>query len=146
MKTKLKGLALTAMLLSSTGISSAQQGANSVGDLPGFGEEAYFHEDATYAANAEVTPAGHVGDSHVGDLPFAGPADARYQSAAYQSVGISELQGEYYPQFDPSYVDSSYGYAPACDDACDSAFGKKRKLFDLFDRCACDCWATSEAC
>ena len=61
MKTKFRGLALTAMLLSSTSMTFAQQGASSaVGDLPGYGEEAYFDEDAAYAVSDEVVPASHV--------------------------------------------------------------------------------------
>ena len=50
MKTKFRRLALTAMLLSGTSLAFADQGTGSmVGDLPGFGEDAYFDEDAAYA-------------------------------------------------------------------------------------------------
>ena len=47
MKSKRRGLALAAMLLSANGLAFADTGT--VGDLPSFGEEAYFHEDAAYA-------------------------------------------------------------------------------------------------
>jgi hypothetical protein len=170
MKTNLKRLVLTAMLLSSTSISFADQNANSVGDLPGsvgdlpgFGEIAYFHEDATYAENAEVAPITHVGDSHVGDLPMEAPLEEQFQPASYSDhieIPVGEAVGEEVIVADEvmlqapagSYMGVSpyqYGYASgyevACDDACDAAWGKQRKLFSLFDCCGTGCWATTEA-
>ncbi len=52
MKTNLRGLALTALLLSASNLSFAQQGQNSVGDLPGYDEDAYFADEATYQQKA----------------------------------------------------------------------------------------------
>ena len=43
------------MLLSSTSVTFADQGGSSVGDLPGYGEDAYFDEEATYAESSYVS-------------------------------------------------------------------------------------------
>jgi hypothetical protein len=86
MKTRFRGLALTAIFLSGTSMTFAQQGASvgdlpgsSVGDLPGFGEEAYFHEQATYAAA-----------SYVGDAPPPGYAPG--QPSPFNPNGVSALE------------------------------------------------------
>ena len=65
MKTKLRGLVLTAMLLSSTSMTFADQGGSSVGDLPGYDEDAYFDEEAAYAASNHVAHTSHANDSAV---------------------------------------------------------------------------------
>ncbi|MDB4809773.1 BBP7 family outer membrane beta-barrel protein [bacterium] len=88
MKTNVKRLALTAMLLTGASIASAEQNSQSVGDFPGYGETAYFHEDATYAEGAELTATdfvgdNHVGDSHVGDLPLEPALAGEYQAASH---------------------------------------------------------------
>lgn len=157
MKTNLKRLALTAMLLSSTSITFADQNADSVGDLPGFGEVAYFHEDATYAEEAEIGPMAHVGDSHVGDLPMDAPLDEQFQPASYANPAAADagdfyaseivMQAPHAPYVSvPSHsYGTAYGCDVACDDGCDSAFGKHHKLFSLFDQCGDDCWVTAEA-
>jgi hypothetical protein len=157
MKTRLKRLALTAFLLSSTGVTFAADGANAVSDLPGFGEEAYFNEDATYATNAEIAPATtaerFVGDSFVGDaalrLPSQSTGSNPYTAASYTSQSGSG----YYPEtYTPeAYAPESYSdihypssdMAAGCDGGCDSACRPKRKLFSLFDG-DCDCWASNE--
>ena len=78
MKTNLKRLALIALILSGGSTAIGDQTDTSVGDLPGYGETAYFHEDATYAENAEKSPTfvgdSHVGDDYVGDLPLETPS------------------------------------------------------------------------
>ena len=76
MKTNLKRLALIALILSGGSTAFGDQTDQSVGDLPGYGETAYFHEDATYAENALEAPNfvgdSHVGDDYVGDLEMPG--------------------------------------------------------------------------
>ena len=104
MKTRIKGLALSAMLLSSAGMTQAEERGNLVGDLPGFGEEAYFHEDGTYANLGEFraspfaqtkpqfvsggskTASGFVGDNHVGDLPAFAEQNGLFQPTSYDQV------------------------------------------------------------
>jgi len=94
MKRNLKRLALFAMLLSGSTVAQGDQTGLSVGDLPGYGETAYFHEDATYASGAEITPNyigdSHVGDSHVGDLPPGMFPSAEVQTASH---ALPNLQG-----------------------------------------------------
>ena len=86
MKTNLKRLALIALILSGGSTAFGDQTDQSVGDLPGYGETAYFHEDATYAENAEKSPTfvgdSHVGDDYVGDLPLEMPS-LKVQSASH---------------------------------------------------------------
>ena len=54
MRIKLKRLAMTAMLLSSTSMSFADDGLSaSVGDLAGFGEDAYFEGAEQYIGDDE---------------------------------------------------------------------------------------------
>ncbi len=61
MKTTLRGLTLTTMLMSASHFALADQPANSaIGDLPGYGEEAYFNEEAAYAVPDAVQAASQV--------------------------------------------------------------------------------------
>lgn len=146
MKTRFNRLAFAAMLLSSTGIAQAEQGASSVGDVPGYGEVAYFHEDATYAENAEISAA-----NHVGDLPVKAPSAASKPGAVYPSVSAAQLQAASHAtmgSYDSFAYSCDNGCDGPCDGGCDSACGKKSCLADvfrLFDGCDCDGWATAEA-
>ena len=87
MKTNLKRVALIALLLSGATVAHGDETGPSVGDLPGYGENTYFHEDATYAPEAEINPSfvgdSHVGDSHVGDLPSKAFPKASITSASH---------------------------------------------------------------
>jgi hypothetical protein len=177
MKTRIKGLALSAMLLSSAGMTQAEERGNLVGDLPGFGEEAYFHEDGTYASPGQIranplaeaespfasggvkAASGFVGDAHVGDLPAFAEQNGLFQPTSYDQIEAG------LPAPGHSYINPPLGAMPhseeiiyggemryeapgyeiACDDACDSAFAKKSRLFSLLDDCCCDCWGTTEA-
>lgn len=165
MKTRFRGLVLTAMLLSGTSMTFAQQAA-SVGDLPGFGEEAYFHEEATYAPV-----------SYVGDQPYQGQSASA--SSSFNPIGASQLQ----PTFGgagaelktvsalqgtacdaPGYgFDFGSGAADCndpCDDPCDNdrglfglgklgnwklGKGKGRDLFKVFDKVDNCTWGSLEA-
>ena len=153
MKTKLRRLALTAVLLSSTSMAFADQGASSaVGDLPGYGEEAYFGEEATYAETNYVAPASHAG---------AAMHYAPQQSTQYAPVGASQLQTTSFHSGSSCGV--SCGCEYGCDGGCDSGCGpvgcdigcdggcgsgcgggKHRKFRNLFDRIDSDTWATTE--
>lgn len=164
MKRNLKRLALLAMLLSGSQIAQGDQSGLSVGDLPGYGETAYFHEDATYAVGAEV-PTNfvgdhHVGDSHVGDLP----------TEAFSAAGI-HAASHALPKPIPSVLNAApkplAGSLPGkkianlkplksvkaggdCDPACDSSNGAKSAAKSLMGRMtnrleAGDYWMSSEA-
>ena len=157
MKTKLRGLTITALLLSASHTTLADGGDSSiVGDLPGFGEEAYFSEDATYSAAAQIPT---VGDDFaadpvqsVGDLPvvpvahqyissdpppYVDPAPTWVQRAyvgaapyvdpeSYAPVGVGDLR-----QTAPYFGQPSGGCCDgaACDGSCDSGCGGSRSGF-----------------
>jgi hypothetical protein len=123
MKTRFRGLALTAILLSGTSMTFAQQGASSaVGDLPGYGEEAYFHEEATYAPNGYVTPTRPPLDGAMGYAPS--------QSPDYAPVGVTDLQpasfrigGQLQTVAGTSYTDcDSPGCIGDCNGDCNDGF------------------------
>jgi hypothetical protein len=59
MKMKFGRLAIAAMLLSGSSMVVANDGTSVVGDLPGYGEDAYFGEDAAYT---EVRPSDEAND------------------------------------------------------------------------------------
>ena len=129
MKTKIRGLALTALLLSASNISFADE--NSVGDLPGYDEDAYFAEDASYAPADSIKQAKPVqATSHVQQsappaqplaiqtAPPATTASAYVSSPAesFAPVGVSDLQ-----QMGHHAV--SCGCDTGCDGGCDSPCG-----------------------
>lgn len=155
MKTRFRRLALTALLLSSTSMTFADDAASTAafGDLPGYGEEAYFHEDAAYAESAYVTPVQNMqaAPRHAMAVhpamtmqTYGAPYQAM-QSPQYAQVGVSELQQA--SHYGGASCDADCGCGSACDGGCDSASGKKsglQKFYEIFDRCECDGWATSE--
>jgi hypothetical protein len=153
MKTKLKRLAIAALLLSTTTTAATADDASVVGDLPGFGEEAYFHADGAYVSDS-VT----VGDTDPGTGAYTGDGPTSvvdYRSATsfvppqyappqYAPIGAAELQpATFIGHIAGSTCDSCDG---ACDGSCDSACGSKRasKLLSLFDRCDDCTWASAE--
>ncbi len=135
MKINFKRLAMTAMLLSSTSISLADESSNaSVGDLPGFGEDAYFDgvgvsaQTDDWSVDQEITEQEPVGDDQESAVMQVSGVDTTtaqhtwrsgneypttLQPAAYQDGGI--LGG---------YIDHG-GYAPACgcEGSCDGGCG-----------------------
>ena len=158
MKTRLRRLALAALLLAGTSMTSAEDAASTaVGDLQGYGEEAYFHEDATYAENAMVS---HGAQTPVNAFHSAPPVPAasmvspRYMAAPtpmtpapqYTPVAANQLQQTSF--LGKSSCDAGCDGSAGCDGGCDSAFGGKSnsliKLCDIFSRCECDGWATTE--
>ena len=157
MKTKLRRLALTAVLLSGTSMAFADQGASSaVGDLPGYGEEAYFHEEGAYAEQNYVAPASHADRS-------AGYGSS--QSPHYSQVGVSELQpaSHHVGGCGTSCGGCDYACGGGCDTGCNvgcdmgcdlggcgSSCGSscgptgRMKIGRIFDKCDPDTWAQME--
>jgi hypothetical protein len=143
MKTKLRGLTMTAMLLSASHMTLADGGDSSiVGDLPGYGEEAYFSEQATYAPAAQIAAADHAtATDHVqtvGDIPIV-PAAHQYISSdpeaypeaypePYAPVGVNDLR-----QVGPAFGQSSTAYCDgaSCDGSCDSGCGGGGSRFGM---------------
>jgi hypothetical protein len=149
------------MVFADNGSSSA------VGDLPGYGEDAYFDEDATYADEYQndqyVTPASHA-ESALHYQPQHSPHNYVQN---YAPVGASELQpagfhshgascGCEAPSCDGGCASSC---APACDTGCaapcggsscdggcDSGCSSKqhRKICSIFDQCGGDTWGSAE--
>ena len=126
----------------------ADQGASSVvGDLPGYGEEAYFHEDGTYADIDYVSPTSHAAYSGLQQAP------AQYQQ--YAPVGAAELQpGFQQPAYQQVGHHLDYVGGPSCDNACDGACSdgscasclngcNAKKICSIFD-CDHDTWAQAE--
>ncbi len=139
MKTKFRGLTLTALLLSASNMTFAEQGATSaVGDLPGYGEEAYFAEEATYAQPNPVQAVGHSGDSAIAQS-YVGS-----EPEQYEPVGVGDLQqvGHHY-----GGTACSSGYCDGgCDSGCDSGCRsscRRRPLRAWLDDVE-DAWATTE--
>ncbi len=176
MKMKMKRLAMTAVLLSSTTMSLADDPSRaSVGDLPGFGEDAYFDDGYTFDDVSEAAAPELVDNQYV-DLPFVGDsydvkenttvlqAGVAEQVPAYQTnnqleytpVGISALQPVQYQDEMQQYSGDS-GYAPAygcengCDGGCNGACrGGCDSASHLRRKCGlrafdCNTWATYEA-
>ncbi|TWU34391.1 BBP7 family outer membrane beta-barrel protein [Novipirellula artificiosorum] len=162
MKTNLRGLTLTALLLSASNMSFAQQGAStSIGDLPGYDEDAYFAEEATYAQRVSpVAPAAHTDeDAHVTDQG-AYVTDEVYPTAAseeapqlYAPMDSSELQPVGF--FDGSLLgmnqsncDQVQVCEAGCDGGCSSCRGSSlssRLGLGNLSGCGSNCWGTSEA-
>lgn len=67
MKTNFKRLTLAALLLAGTSASALADDKAVVSDLPGFGEEAYFHADGAYVSDTASLETG----SQQGDFPQA---------------------------------------------------------------------------
>ncbi|MFK8112457.1 MAG: BBP7 family outer membrane beta-barrel protein [Rubripirellula sp.] len=151
MKMNFRGLAFTAMLLSGTSMAIADQGA--AGDLPGYGEDAYFHEEAAYAQQ-QVAPVAHAESA----LHYA-PS----QSPHYAPVGASQLQPASFGQriggggdcgcevsgcdggCNMGGCDSGCGIS-SCDGGCDSGCSSKRRsrFGNILSRCDSDTWASAE--
>lgn len=161
MKINLKRLALVAMLLTGSQIAKGDQTGLSVGDLPGYGETAYFHEDATYAAGAVVPSSfvgdNHVGDSHVGDLPASASnpliADAvpSVVTDANHST-LSTAPQPLNPALPAKPVKSVIRKSGSgdCDPACDSSASARAAANSLMGRmnkrlAAGDYWMSSDA-
>lgn len=148
MKKTMKQLAMTAMLLSSTsGVLADDYSNGSVGDIPGFGEDAYFADGEGYASDAAVYEADPAYEDNAvyGDEP-AYEDDASYENDAveqedyavsqvsvvgdspvqqagsgqsqYAPVGLSALQPTAYHE--GGHVETYFdgGYGPAC--SCES--------------------------
>ncbi len=169
MKTKFRGLALTAILLTGTSMTFADQGVSSaVGDIPGYGEDAYFDEEAAYAEPNYVAPAGHATVSDLPSAPsespqFAPVGAAELQPAAFQQVGLQTLSGS---SCGGGACGSSCGGGACggscsiggcdsytcgggcdggCNSGCDSGCGLHNFSFGgLFDSCGSDTWAQAE--
>ena len=90
MKTQLRGLTLTALLVSASHMTLADDGVDPsvVGDLPGYGEEAYFAAEATYAPSAPRDVSSSVASDNwfANDQPLA-TAGLPPAAGAVQTVG-----------------------------------------------------------
>jgi hypothetical protein len=131
-----------------------ESASSAVGDLPGYGEEAYFGEEAAYAETNSIAPAGHAGSA----THYAPGQTAQYApQPQYAPVGASQLQPTSFhggPSCDVS-CGCEYGCDGGCDSGCsiggcdggcDSGCGskKRRKICGIFDKIDCDTWATTE--
>jgi hypothetical protein len=127
----------------------ADQGASSaVGDLPGYGEEAYFHEDAAYAESSYRAPASHAA--------YSGLRQAPSQYPQYAPVGAEELQPTYQQaghlleilgcsSGGGRKIGSRGCDSGSCDGGCDGGCSnKQRKICGIFDSCDHNTWAQVE--
>ena len=91
MKTRFGRLAIAAMLLSGSSMVVANDGTSVVGDLPGYGEDAYFGEDAAYT-KVETGNETYEGESADADQNFAGDyvADENFDSDTFENSETSE--------------------------------------------------------
>lgn len=168
MKRNLKRLALIALLFSGSNAVYGDETGLSVGDLPGYGEKAYFHEEATYAPGAELASNfvgdSHVGDSHVGDLPLSMPSLGEVQAASHAlpkpipstlKAVTQPLEGQI-PRKLKALAPLSSGRHNAncdqdgCEPTCESSAGAKSAANSLMGRMKKrfeqgDYWMSSEA-
>lgn len=142
MKTKLRGLTITALLLSASPLSLAEDGTSSmVGDLPGFGSEATLAEPATY-----------VGTMPHADLPADRDSGVAHQYIGsdlqpYAPVGISDLrQVDFHGGMGVGGCDNGCCDV-GCDSGCDSACGASRRMGRIGQLLGMDdsTWASAEA-
>lgn len=142
MKFNMKRLAVTAILLSSTSVMLADDNSNSrVGDIPGFGEDAYFAEgdyndgpesafaenNATYTEEQSVydDEAAYQDDyavSQVSDIVESPVQQAGTRQSEYAPVSLSELQPAAYHDggaFVGSQCDGGCSPGCGCESACD---------------------------
>ncbi len=129
MKTTMRGLTLAAVMLSA---SSAVADSNDsdyfgyeqdaptsvVGDLPGYGDEAYYAETASYAeANQTVSRTTYAAPAAKTVPAHRVAADSR----SYQPVAYNALQPSYNEQvsFQQGGCGIDSGWASSCDGGCD---------------------------
>ncbi len=147
MKMKFRGVGLAALLLSASNITLADQGTPSaVGDLPGYGEEAYFAEEATYAPSANIPSASIPPAGIPSAKPIAATAPARQYISSdpidYPPVGVSQLRQVGHRSFGAAGRSSCDRVG--CDSGCDSAHGKRGRFGSILSGCSSDTWATAE--
>jgi hypothetical protein len=88
MKTKFKRLTLAALLLAGTSASALADDNAVVSDLPGFGEEAYFHADGAYVSDTASSETG----SQQGAFPHAiSPETSGSSSDVTDQFGLGDL-------------------------------------------------------
>lgn len=162
MKTTMRGLTLAAVMLSA---SSAMADSNdsdyfgyeedtpvsAVGDLPGYGDEAYFAETASYAESTRTVARTNYA------APAARSAPVRQQAAEsrrYQPVAYNALQPSYNEQ--SSFHEGGCGidtnWGGGCDGGCDGgpscgcgSCGSGGKLGRMMRGCDNTTWAIAEA-
>lgn len=138
-----------------------QSNSAAVGDLPGYGEDAYFDEDAAYAESNYVSPASHASVSRMQSLAnqpsaYAPVGAAELQPGAVQPVGLQRLastscggacggscSGGCEVAYGGGCCDSGCGVS-SCDGGCDSYGHQKRKICGIFDSCGHNTWAQAE--
>ena len=140
MKMKMKRLALTAILLSSTSMSlAADPHKASVGDLPGFGEDAYFDDGYAYHSDPEADAPEITNDPYASESYADESYDSKVSQASdsqqsnvyhtgdqidYAPIGISAMQRvQYQDGYQDGYQEGHHGdmqpyvsddgYAPA---------------------------------
>ncbi len=132
MKTTMRGLTLAAIMLSASSAMADNNdsryfdydqdpGQSAVGDLPGYGDEAYYAETASYAEESRTSAA---------RAPKSAPVVAE-ESNEYQPVSYNSLQPTSHTQhvgeYSGDYIESAYGAysgggcsSGSCGSSCDS--------------------------
>ncbi|TWU41244.1 hypothetical protein Q31b_26830 [Novipirellula aureliae] len=152
MKMNMRGITLAAVLLSASNVSFAQQGVTSVGDLPGYDEDAYFADEATY--QEQVAPVAHAqgdqaeNDYGYDDQPAAAENFAPVTPEALQPVAF--LDGQMLRKTMNMVSPNRSSYQPhgshcdgGCDGGCDSCGGGSLGIGKIFG-CGSNTWATTE--
>jgi hypothetical protein len=166
MKSKMKHLACAAILLSSASVAlGGEPNRARVGDLPGFGEDAYFDDGQSFADYGSTTPpaaddvaraTNNSAEETTVGVRQSSPAGGSVSYAGdYEPIGASELQRVGYDDGEviQEYVDhgsfqNSHGPSCGCDNGCDShcdggcELRCRLRLPKVFD---CNTWATYEA-
>jgi len=163
MKTLYYPFAFAACLLIPGWTSFADDGsAASVGDLPGFGEDAYFGDEPAFAGESDPAEADRQSDgavtqaSIVDSSPARRPRDSqrrpRYapiDASVLQPVGHTEGYAEPHYVGDGDFVPACDGCDAGCDGCCDSGYyaascsiSGNCKIGRVID---CNTWMTAEA-
>ncbi len=155
MKTKLKKLALTAMLLSGTSVAMADNGKSIIGDLPGYGEDAYFGEDAAYSDETEIygnevvayteddTVYAPVQGSHLHSTQMQSPSYSAYSGDC--GCGSSDCGGGCGAEMGYSMGTACGCESASCNGGCGSSCGTSRRMSRMFNQCDTNAWASLEA-
>lgn len=175
MKLTMKRLAMTAILMSSANVVLADDHSNgSVGDLPGFGEDAYFDDGESYADQEAVYEddtvyqneatyqedyaVSQVSANQYSPVQQAGNQQAGNRQPGYSAAGLPTHQPTAYHEggsfgsaceggCSPGCgCDSGYdsGCNSGCDGGCDSGCAIRASL-NLPEMYDCNTWATYEA-
>ncbi|TWT55092.1 hypothetical protein Pla22_27460 [Rubripirellula amarantea] len=153
MKTKLmRRLAIAAVLLSGSSMVTAGDGSSVIGDLPGYGEEAYFGEDAAYTENAYNDEAdfdqNYADEAYEADV--APVAHREYRTVSRPQVRQRVVSQKTYAPIDGRQLQPvSHHSSMSCDcgtASCDGGCGSMEISCGIEESCGCGASSCDGGC